>query len=437
MYKNKHTYLLFFGDLVALSVSLYFTLLMRYLVFPNKDTIIKHIVPFSILILAWCAIFFIAGLYEQHVLILKRNLAETIINTQIFNCILAALFFYFIPYFSLAPKTVLFIYLAVSLVLILIWRLFIFQKITTSFSQNAVVIGEGKDIEEIISELKMNPSYGILVTKHISTLEADSIQDLLPENTDVIIADFSKEDMKNNVSKMYRMLFKGSQFIKVHHLYESMFGRVPMTLINYSWFLENVSSNSKIAYRIFKRIIDIAMSLMIGVVLLFMYPFVLIAIKIEDGGKIILSQDRVGKNGKVFKLYKFRSMNVDDGGKWIEAEDSRHTKVGKFIRKTRIDELPQIINVLKGDISLIGPRPDLKKLWDDLSSEIQYYQIRNLVKPGLSGWAQITQDLPPQSVDDTKTRLSYDLYYIKHRSILLDLKIAIRTIKTLISRSGA
>lgn len=437
MYKNKHTYSLFLGDIVTLLVSLYFTLLVRYLVFPSKETILKHIVPFSVLILAWCIVFFIAGLYEQHVLILKRNLPEIIVNTQIFNCILASMFFYFIPYFSVAPKIVLFVYLAISLLFILIWRLFIFPKITSSFSQNAVVIGDGPDVQELIHELKMNSSYGILITKHISISEINEIDKILPQNTQIIIANFSKDEIKNIIPKMYKMLFEGAQFMKIHDLYESMFGRIPMSMINYGWFVENVSNTPKIFYRLFKRFIDIVVSLLICIVFILLYPLVVLAIKIDDNGKIFIIQERVGKSGKLFKLYKFRSMNVDDKGKWVEEGDSRHTKVGKFIRSTRIDELPQIWNVLKGDISLIGPRPDLKKLWEDLSLEIPYYQIRNLVKPGLSGWAQITQDLPPQNVEDTKIRLSYDLYYIKYRSILLDLKIAIRTIKTLISRSGA
>lgn len=166
------------------------------------------------------------------------------------------------------------------------------------------------------------------------------------------------------------------------------------------------------------------------------FPFVALAIKIEDGGNIFLTQDRVGKNGKIFKHYKFRSMNVSDAGVWVTDEDSRVTRVGKFIRKTRIDELPQIWNVFRGDISMIGPRPDMIKLWKELSSEISFYQIRNIVKPGLSGWAQITQEFPPRTIDENRMRLSYDLFYVKHRSILLDLKIAIRTIKTLISRTG-
>src|SRR3989344_6286296 len=130
MYKNKYTHILFFGDLITLFVSLWYALFLRYFTIPSQEVIIKHLLPFSILILAWCLVFLIVGLYENHVLVLKRNLPEVIINTQILNCALAAIFFYFIPYLSVAPKIVLFIYLGVSLCFIFIWRLFIFPKIT-------------------------------------------------------------------------------------------------------------------------------------------------------------------------------------------------------------------------------------------------------------------------------------------------------------------
>ena len=129
-------------------------------------------------------------------------------------------------------------------------------------------------------------------------------------------------------------------------------------------------------------------------------------------------------------------MRTNDGGIWPTENDSRITRVGRFLRNSRIDELPQFWNVFKGDISLIGPRPDIYDLGVKLSSEIPYYNIRNTIKPGLSGWAQISQELPPHSLDETKLRLAYDLYYVKNRSIMLDIIIVLKTIRTLLSRTG-
>jgi lipopolysaccharide/colanic/teichoic acid biosynthesis glycosyltransferase len=148
----------------------------------------------------------------------------------------------------------------------------------------------------------------------------------------------------------------------------------------------------------------------------------------DDGGKIFFVQDRIGEKNKVIKIYKFRTMN-----------NEKITRFGNFLRKTRIDELPQITNVLSGQLSLVGPRPEKPDLVLLYEKEIPYYNIRHLVKPGLSGWAQVYQDNPPKfnvNFNDTKTKLSYDLYYLKNKSIILDFKIALRTIGSILSRSG-
>jgi lipopolysaccharide/colanic/teichoic acid biosynthesis glycosyltransferase len=150
----------------------------------------------------------------------------------------------------------------------------------------------------------------------------------------------------------------------------------------------------------------------------------------------LIKQKRIGVNGKIFNIYKFRSMTRSDGGQWLPESENKVTKVGMFIRKTRIDELPQALSVILGDMSLIGPRADIIDLGERLQKEIPYYSIRTAIKPGLSGWAQVNQEKPPQSVEETKIRLSYDLYYIKYRSLSLDLLITLRTIKTLLSREG-
>jgi len=129
-------------------------------------------------------------------------------------------------------------------------------------------------------------------------------------------------------------------------------------------------------------------------------------------------------------------MKSSDRGAWVMDNDKRITHVGSFLRKSRIDELPQLWNVLRGDISLIGPRPDIYDLGQELAHNIPYYTVRSTIKPGLSGWAQINQDVPPQSLEETKVRLAYDLYYVKNRSIVLDGQIIIKTIRTLLSRGG-
>jgi lipopolysaccharide/colanic/teichoic acid biosynthesis glycosyltransferase len=224
----------------------------------------------------------------------------------------------------------------------------------------------------------------------------------------------------------------------MHKIYEDIFDRIPLSLVKYSWFLENISASAQKGYDILKRLMDIALSVFLGVISIFVYPFVFIAIKIEDGGPIFFSQERVGQNNKIIKVTKFRSMEVHNDPHGI-ASEPKQTKVGAFLRKTRIDELPQLWNVVIGDLSMVGPRPEIPKLVKFYEKEIPYYNIRHLIKPGLSGWAQLYQTDAPKfeaQVGETKKKLSYDLYYIKNRSLMLDLKVALRTIKILLSREG-
>ncbi len=189
-------------------------------------------------------------------------------------------------------------------------------------------------------------------------------------------------------------------------------------------------------YDIVKRVGDIFLSIFVAIVFIISIPFVFILIKLDDKGPVFIRQKRVGKDNKLISIYKYRSMTQNDNGVWLAQSENKVTRVGYFLRKTRIDELPQVLSVLTGDMSFVGPRPDIIDLGKKLEHEIPYHTIRNVIKPGLSGWAQVSQEKPPQSVEENKIRLSYDLYYIQNRSLGLDIKIALKTIKTLLSRVG-
>ena len=184
---------------------------------------------------------------------------------------------------------------------------------------------------------------------------------------------------------------------------------------------------------------DAVASLLLGTLSFMLYPFVYIAIKLDDGGRIFVMQERVGQGGNIIRTIKFRTMSRDDAGLSALKEGNKVTRVGSFLRSTRIDELPQLWNVFRGEMSLIGPRPELPSLVAVYEREVPYYNIRHLIKPGLSGWAQLYHKTPPKvdaNKEETATKLSYDLYYLKNRSFWLDLKIALKTVKVLLSRSG-
>ncbi len=442
---KRESLLLFVGDVLSFFVALWTMLFVRYSGVPSEALWRTHAVPFAILFLVWVVVFFIAGLYEKRTLILKSKIGGSLLNAQITNSAIAVLFFYLIPYFGITPKTNLFIQLIISFVLILGWRLYLFPLFESSKRENAFLIGSGEEMLELEREVNHNSRYNL---KFISFINLDAMQSLdfegevLPriysEGVYVIAADFKNEKVEPLLPKLYNLIFSQVRFIDMHKIYEDIFDRIPLSLVKYSWFLENIAASVDKGYDILKRLMDITLALIVGLVSLVFYPFVFIAIKLEDGGPILFSQDRVGKNNKVIKVMKFRSMSVHNEKDGI-SKNPEPTKVGRFLRKSRIDELPQLWNVLRGDLSMIGPRPEIPTLVKLYEKEIPYYNIRHLIKPGLSGWAQLYHSDPPKfsaQVDETKKKLSYDLFYIKNRSLLLDLKVAMRTLRILLSREG-
>lgn len=442
---RKEALILFAGDVGLLVAALWLTLLVRYAELPDATLFVGHIVPFCILFLVWVANFFIAGLYEKHTLLLKSRLPNILLNTQVINSVIAVLFFYFIPYFVITPKTNLFIYLAVSSVLILGWRIFGVPALGFRRKQKAILIGSGEEMRELRDEVNGNLRYSLVFVSSIDLDELSGIdfQDevlniIYGEGISTVVIDLKNERVEPILPRLYNLIFSGVRFIDKYKVYEDIFDRVPLSLVGYNWFLENISSVSHMWYDALKRMMDIVVSLVFGVVSLAVYPFVYIAIKLDDGGPLFFRALRVGRNNHVIQLLKFRSMSTASAGGGIE--DTPHiTRVGAFLRNMRIDELPQLWNVLRGDVSLVGPRPETPALVAFYEKEIPYYNIRSLIKPGLSGWAQIYHQEHPHhgvAVLETKTKLSYDLYYIKNRSFLLDLKIALKTIKTLLSRVG-
>jgi len=447
---KKEPVILLFGDLVIFFVSLWFALFVRYFEFPNINTLLEHISPFTILFIVWIFIFFISGLYEKHTLILKNKLPNIILNTQITNSIIAVLFFYLAPSFGIAPKTTLFIYLVVSFILILIWRNYWTHLfVNGSKKQDGIIIGNGEDVDELKKEINNNERYsikiiGLIDPNKISNEEIqEKILDFIQKaNISVVIIDMQNRKLEPILSGFYGLIFSSNtHFIDLYKVYEEIFDRVPISLIKHNWFLENVSSYSKVMYDALKRLMDVTISFVLSIFSLIFYPFVIIAIKIDDGGPVFIKQNRIGKNNKEIKIIKFRTMKNDDKGKQVlkTSDDNRITKVGNFLRKLRIDELPQLWSVLGGSLSLIGPRPEMPMLTMIYEKEIPYYNARHLIKPGLSGWAQLYQNTPPKfqvQSDQTKIKLSYDLYYIKNRSIFLDFKVALKTLKILFSRSG-
>jgi exopolysaccharide biosynthesis polyprenyl glycosylphosphotransferase len=443
---KKETLLLFVGDCVFYFVSLWLALFVRFGTPPTISLYSVHIVPFSILFIVWLLVYYIAGLYDKHTLIITSQLPTVIFNAQIANSISAVVFFYAFPDFGITPKTILFLFIVISFVLCVLWRLYGVSVLSNQTKERALLVGSGSEMKELFEQVNHVGTYGIefissihVDDMHDVDIQRDVVQEVYQNNIKLIAIDFSNEKVRPLLPYLYNLMYANVRFIDSHKIYEDVFDRIPLSLVTDNWFLENISVSPKFTYDFLKRLFDIVLSCILGVCSLVLYPCVACAIYLDDRGKIFIFQDRIGQNNRLVRIVKFRTMSVDDGGEGDMKRNARITRVGAFLRMTRIDELPQLWNVFLGDISLIGPRPELPNLVKLYEKEIDFYNVRHLIKPGLSGWAQLYQKDPPKfgtDYDQTKVKLSYDLFYIKNRSFWLDLKIALKTVKTLLSRSG-
>src|SRR3989344_1638071 len=442
---KKEALVLFVGDIFFFVFSLWLSLYIRFAQIPTSERFVTHFTPFSLLFILWIFVFFIAGLYEKHTLILKSKLPIVIFNAQVVNSVFAIVFFYAFPVFGITPKTILFIYLFISFICVLLWRLYGSFFFGSGDRQAALLVGSGDEMKELLHEVNNNNRYNISFISSIDIgnissidIQEDIITAVYSNEIKIIAIDFSHENVTPLLPHLYNLIFSKVRFIDSHRIYEDIFDRIPLSLVTYSWFLENISATQTFTYDFLKRLMDIILSSVLGLVSLVFYPFVYVAIKLDDGGSIFIRQERVGKDGKNIILYKFRSMSRNEVD-LNSNKENQVTFIGNILRKSRIDELPQLWNVFRGDISLIGPRPELPSGVAIYDKEIPYYNIRHLIKPGLSGWAQIHQENHPHhraQVNLTKEKLTYDIFYIKNRSFWLDVKIALKTIKSLLSRQG-
>jgi len=452
---RKEPWLLLLGDIVIFVVSLWLALFFRLGEIPANALFMDLLLPFSILFVVWCFIFFISGLYEKHTITFSNHLPSRVLNTQIFNCFLAVVFFYFVPYFGVTPKVILFIYIIISLPLISIWRIYGQKIFGLKTREPAMILGHGSELSFLLQEVNNNNRYGL---NFVFSFDLDKLgnvdfqkeifEKIKSLNISVVVIDLQNENLKKKLANFYDLLFSKVRFVDIDNLYEDIFDRVPLSLISYGWFLQNVSLSQSVAYDVFKRITDIFFAFTLGILSLVLYPFIYLAIKLEDYGPVFITQERLGKNNKLIKIVKFRTMSFNDNEEvkkisFDKTQDLRKinkiTKVGSFLRKSRLDEIPQLWNVWRGDLSLIGPRPELPALAMIYEKEVPYYNVRHLITPGLSGWAQLYHENHPHqgaNTEETKNKLSYDLYYVKNRSLMLDLKIALKTIKAMLSQTG-
>jgi lipopolysaccharide/colanic/teichoic acid biosynthesis glycosyltransferase len=443
------TSILLLGDFCVFTGALMLTLFIRYQSIPDDTIIEQHLQPFFFLFCFWILVYFIAGLYDRHISLIRKSIPMLVLKVQFFNILLAAVFFFMFP-FGIEPKTNLVIYLVLSTVLIIVWRLFIFPKVTSDKPMRALVIGDSTEAQDIARVLASNTFFKhikpfLLSQKDIPDFEAfkNALNTFMRHGaTDMVIADMRDDFAARLVPEFYRLAFtdRNIRFFDLLTMYEELHHRVPPVLVQESWLLEHVTPGAPhYAYDVLKRSIDIVGAVILLFPAFLFFPLVMLAIKLEDRGPIFYTAERVGQYNRTIHIFKFRTMSGRDTPSAALKSALVVTRVGAFLRKTRLDELPQLLNVIKGDLSFIGPRPEIPTLVNIYAESIPYYNLRHLTKPGLSGWAQINNfDVPRAGVDVERTinKLSFDLYYLKHRSLFLDIEIALKTINTLLMRSG-
>lgn len=341
---------------------------------------------------------------------------------------------------------------------LLFWRIFYVKFLASHrFVKKAIIVCDIEQLQELIGGLESaDPHYKIIgyvnsdgendfqiKFKSIKNIKAEDLENYVRTNSisEIVIASQKTDGITVVLYNQLIHLLENGIIIKEYtQLYETITQRIPVHYVSrdfYRYFPFSRNNQNQL-YLSGTRLIDILFSIIgLSIGLLFL-PLILIGNLIANNGKLIYTQERVGKNGNVFKIYKYRTMvkNAEQNGAvFTIINDSRITPFGKFLRKTRLDEFPQFINILKGEMAIIGPRPERPIFVNEIAEVMPFYETRHVIKPGLTGWAQVNYSYG-DSIDDSLMKLQYDLYYIKHRSIFLDINIIVKTISTVLFFRG-
>jgi exopolysaccharide biosynthesis polyprenyl glycosylphosphotransferase len=373
----------------------------------------------------------------------------------------AVLLYLLTPVFSAELPTnrfqILIFYFSFLAALIL-WRtLYVKFLASNRFVHNVILVCDREQVEELILGLEnSDPHYKIVAYVHseedsnnlfeyhfVQYIKIADLVSFVNENSlfEIVVASQNTEDITLELyQQLLHLLENGTTIREYTQVYEDKTQRIPVQHITrdfYKFFPFNRSNNNQL-YLVNLKILETVISI-IGILIgLLLLPFILLGNAIGNKGKLFYTQERVGKNGDIFQILKFRTMvsNAEkEGAVFSSPNDSRVTPFGKFMRKTRIDEIPQFINILSGEMAVIGPRPERPIFVKEIAEIMPFYETRHVIKPGLTGWAQVNYSYG-ESIEDSLIKLQYDLYYIKHRSVFLDLNITIKTISTVLFYRG-
>lgn len=426
MSNRAKTLLLLLVDLVILYLALTIVISFR------GGDLYEHYKLFSAIFPFWLLINFIEGIYTLKTYN-PANLPVSSLRSTFLSVLISMVFIYLFPLQGeeVTPKTNLVLIAIVVLPVSYLWRKFFFDYFSKSSRlRETVLIGSEETLKIVQEELTNKPHLGY---KIIATNPNE-----IPNETELIAIErhFSNTEM---YQKIFSMLGTGIEVIDLAKFAEKISGKIPLKAIDESWFIEYCGHQESRSYDIVKTLIDKTVAIIMLICLVPVAAILLPILLIFHGRPLFFKQIRTGLNNKPFKLYKLRSMVVDaekHGAQWAKPGDARVTRIGKFLRKTRLDELPQLINIIRGEMSLVGPRPERPEIIESkLAPNIPFYNLRHLVKPGVTGWAQVTFRYG-FSQEDSLEKLQFDLFYVKNRSPWLDMVVILKTIKTVITGAG-
>jgi sugar transferase (PEP-CTERM system associated) len=315
--------------------------------------------------------------------------------------------------------------------------------------ERVYVLGTGERAQRVVQGLRQNPELGVEIASWTGKMEGAVTRDSVAAHLmDVVHKQkvhrviVAMPDRRGTIP-MQELLDLRMQGVKIEEAtswLEKISGKIEVENLYPSWLVFSEGFRRSTAFIVVRRVISVIISLIGLICSLPLFPLIMLAIRLDSKGPVFYAQTRIGKAGRVFKVVKFRTMRQDaeaaSGPKWAGDNDPRVTRVGKFLRSSRLDEIPQLWCVLKGDMAFVGPRPERPEFIEQLSKEIPYYGVRHMVRPGLTGWAQVKYKYG-STVEDAREKLQYDLFYIKNASIGLDLLIIFQTVKTVLLRRGA
>lgn len=452
--KLRHLILLI-GDIVVLYFSLWLTLLIRYGEAVTAERWQQHFGPFTFIFVIWLIIFYISGLYN---LSLARNNINfyTTLGKSLAWCAGVAIAYFYLIKPGIAPKTNLILELIILSILLIGWRQLFNQLVKIEpWQNNVLIIGYNSLTLNLAKEINSKPQLGFKVAGIIHEGQPELFQEnvsdveiITPPHSlaglvkikkiKTIITALSPYQNPELVNKLYECIPLKISFWDLADFIEKFTGKIPVNSIGQIWFLENVRESQKIIYEIGKRFLDMLISIILLICSIPFLPLLYLIVKLNSQGPFLFMQQRTGRAGRKFMAVKIRTMHKNaeiNGPQWAQKNDPRVTRWGRILRKTRIDEIPQFINILRGEMSFIGPRPERPEFIEKLEKKIPYYKERLLIKPGLTGWAQVSFPYGASEADALE-KLQYDLYYIKNRSFILDLSIILKTIKIVLSGAG-